>query len=326
MNIGIISFAHLHAVGYAKAISSIPDVNLTGIAYEEDPEKGKEFADTFNTEFYSSVDALLHSEVEAVIITSENSRHVDHVVKAAKAKKHILCEKPIATTLEDGRKIMKVCKEEGVLFQTAFPVRYNTPVLEGKRIVESGALGTILAMKGLNRGTNPGGWFNDKELAGGGAVMDHTVHVTDIMRWYTGSEVKSVHAETGNLFGTPGVEDAGLLTLEFESGAFATLDCSWSRNEKYPTWGDVVLEVVGTQGNLKIDAFGQRLHVYSNENGTSWESWGDDMDKEMIQGFMSHVREGKEPSVTARDGYEALRVALAAYEASASKKGVVLER
>ncbi|WP_319003494.1 Gfo/Idh/MocA family protein [Bacillus shivajii] len=273
--------------------------------------------------FYNSIEELLNSDIEAVIITSENARHRIHSEQAALAGKHILCEKPIATTLEDAKEIAKVCERERVFFQTAFPVRYSTPIKQAKRFIEDGSLGDILAMKGTNRGENPGGWFANSKLAGGGAIMDHTVHVTDIMRWYTNCDVLSVYAEIGRLFHEAETEDSGLLTLEFKNGAFATLDCSWSRNAAYPTWGDVMLDIIGTKGNLKIDAFGQRMKIYTN-NGESWEFWGDDMNKEMIKDFIHRSDKGEKPAVTAQDGIEALRVALAAYQSASQVRTIHL--
>ena len=85
------------------------------------------------------------------------------------------------------------------LCANGIPVRYNATVVRAKQMVDEGKLGRILAMKGTNRGRNPGGWFIDPKLSGGGAVMDHTVHVADIMRWITGAEVKDVYAEVDHL-------------------------------------------------------------------------------------------------------------------------------
>ncbi|MFB5662352.1 Gfo/Idh/MocA family protein [Alteribacillus sp. HJP-4] len=324
MKLGIISFAHVHAEGYANVIKELPNIELSGIAYEEDEYLGKAAANRFQTTFYSSVKKLLDSDIDGVIITSENVRHRKHVEMAAEAGKAILCEKPIATNKEDAEFIVKLCEDEGIYFQTAFPVRYNTPIREAKKALEQGAVGEILALKGTNRGVNPGSWFTDKELAGGGALMDHTVHVADILRWYTDSEVSEVYAETGNLLHNHETEDCGLITMEFETGAFASLDVSWSRNKKFPTWGDVMIEIVGTKGNLKIDAFGQRLHVYSNEQGVSWEHWGDNMDKAMIKDFTERSMAGNTSPVTAFDGMQALNVAIAANKSSTKGKSVTI--
>src|SRR5690606_1508896 len=115
--------------------------------------------------------------------------------------------------------MIEVCKENGVLLGTAFPVRFNTPFVKAKKIVEEGRLGKILAMKGTNRGKNPGGWFVDKEQSGGGAVFDHTVHVVDVIRWLTNAEVCEVYAEIGfQKFSDIPIDDSGIITMEFTNG------------------------------------------------------------------------------------------------------------
>jgi predicted dehydrogenase len=322
MKVGIISFAHGHAWGYAEALTQIEGVELVGIA-DEEAERGKRAAAQFNTKHYTDYEDLLDQPIEAVVITSENSSHHHHVLAAARKGKHILCEKPIASKIEDAKEMIAVCKEHNVILQTAFPVRFNTPIIKAKQIIESGELGKIMAIKGTNRGTNPGGWFVDPEKSGGGAVIDHTVHVVDIIRWYMGAEVKEVYAEVGNLISDYEIDDCGLLTMEFDNNVFATLDCSWSRNDTYPTWGDVTLEIVGTNGTLSVDAFAQKTDVYSKD-GAKWDFWGDNMDGDLVVDFISSVREGKSPSITGEDGLKALEVAIAAYESSEKKEPVTI--
>ncbi|WP_173917583.1 Gfo/Idh/MocA family protein [Halobacillus sp. Marseille-Q1614] len=323
MKIGIISFAHMHAYSYANALINQDDVEIAGI-YDSNHERGKEASSQFNTDFHQSIDDLLATDIEAVVVTSENIYHREHVTAAAKAKKHILCEKPIATTIEDANAMIEICEENGVLLQTAFPVRFSSAILRAKSIIEEGELGDILAIKGTNRGTNPGGWFNDKELSGGGAVIDHTVHVVDVMRWILKSEVTEVYAEIDHLISEKPIDDSGILTMEFDNGLFATLDCSWSRNDAYPTWGDVTLEIVGTEGTLSVDAFAQKIDIYSNESGVNWSFWGDDMNDHLVADFVEAVRENRAPSITGEDGLKAVEVALKAYESSEKKEPVHL--
>ncbi|THE13611.1 Gfo/Idh/MocA family oxidoreductase [Bacillus timonensis] len=323
MKIGIISFAHMHANSYAAAIKEMAGVTLTGIA-DENEERGSKSSQLFDTVYYKNYQHLLDSDIDAVIVTSENNLHHQHVIAAAKAGKHVLCEKPLATNLKDIEEMIRVCKQNGVLLGTAFPVRFNTPIQHAKKVLEEGVLGDILAIKGTNRGTNPGGWFIDKAKSGGGAVLDHTVHVVDIMRWFTGAEVKEVYAEIGNVYINHQIDDCGILTMEFTNGMFATLDCSWSRNSAYPTWGDVTMEIIGTNGTLKIDAFSQKFDFYSNQEGVNWIGWGDDMDTGLIEDFIASVREGRAPLATGHSGMKAVEVALAAYQSFEKKAPVKL--
>ncbi|MBY0053015.1 Gfo/Idh/MocA family oxidoreductase [Brevibacillus agri] len=220
--------------------------------------------------------------------------------------------------------MIDVCREQGVILQTAFPVRFHPAVVRAKQLVEQGKIGRIMAIRGTNRGQNPGGWFVDPAQSGGGAVIDHTVHVVDLMRWFMGAEVREVYAEVDSKFSATPIDDCGILTLEFENGVFATLDCSWSRNKTFPVWGDVTMEIIGTEGTISLDAFSQKLDVYSNDKGLKWVNWGDDMDRQLVSDFVASVREKKAPSVTGEDGMRAVEVALAAYQSAEQKQPVVI--
>ncbi|MGG4452405.1 Gfo/Idh/MocA family protein [Brevibacillus porteri] len=323
MKLGIISVAHMHAYSYANAVAKLDGVQLVGVA-DEDEMRGKVAAEKFGVPFFTDYHELLATDIDAVIVTSENAKHQEHTLAAARAGKHILCEKPLATTAEAAQEMIDFCREQGVILQTAFPVRFHPAVVRAKQLVEQGKVGRIMAIRGTNRGQNPGGWFVDPEKSGGGAVIDHTVHVVDLMRWFMDSEVREVYAEVDSKFSDTPIDDCGILTMEFENGVFATLDCSWSRNKAFPTWGDVTMEIIGTEGTISLDAFSQKLDVYSNEKGLKWVNWGDDMDSQLVKDFVTSVREKKAPSITGEDGLRAVEVALAAYQSAEQKQPVVL--
>ncbi|GAB2567289.1 Gfo/Idh/MocA family protein [Gracilibacillus alcaliphilus] len=323
MKVGIISFAHGHANGYANALKQIDGVELYGIADEEE-ERGRQAADRFGSIYFADYQDLLKEPIDAVVVTSENQKHLEHVKAAAEHGKHILCEKPLSSNVQDAEEMIRVCKEKGVILQTAFPVRFNTPIQHAKKVIDSGELGNIVAIKGTNRGTNPGGWFVQKEKSGGGAVIDHTVHVVDIIRWFTKAEIVEVYAEIDDKLSDYEIDDTGLLTMEFDNGMFATLDCSWSRNKSFPTWGDVTLEIVGTNGTLSVDAFAQKMDVY-HEDGVNWSFWGDNMDQGLVEDFVQTVRVKGRPSISGEDGLKALEAAMAAYQSSERKEAVAIK-
>ncbi|HYK74303.1 MAG TPA: Gfo/Idh/MocA family oxidoreductase [Pseudoneobacillus sp.] len=324
MKIGIVSFAHMHAHSYANCLVELDGVELYGIA-DENEERGRAVANQYNTKYFKDYSQLLSENIDAVIICTENAKHMEVAVAAAEAKKHILCEKPLATTVEDAWRIIEACKQHNVKLQTAFPVRYNAPVQRVKKMIENGDLGRIVALRGTNRGQNPGGWFVDQEQSGGGAVLDHTVHVIDLMRWFMNSEVKEVFAEIDTKFSDIDIDDCGLLMLEFENGVFASHDPSWSRCHSFPTWGDVTLEIIGTKGATRLDAFAQNLILYSDkQNKVSREFWGNNMDKGLVYDFVACIKEDREPSISGFDGLKAMEVALAAYESAKLKKPVTL--
>lgn len=113
--------------------------------------------------------------------------------------------------------------------------------------------------------------------------------------------------------------------LEFENGAFATHDPSWSYCPSYPTWGDLTLEIVGTNGVTNMDGLAQHLDVYSDKQGKLFHSgWGDDSDFGLVASFIDCVRNDLPVPVTGEDGMRAMHVALAAYESARTGKPVLL--
>jgi predicted dehydrogenase len=326
VKIGMMSLAHHHADAYAPLLQAMPGVELIGLA-DDDAPRAQEFAGRLGLRAFESYEALLAAGPDAVVVCSENSRHRPLAELAAAAGAHVLCEKPLATTLADARAMVEACRAAGVTLMTAFPMRFSTPLREVKSRLDAGDLGQVLCVNGTNQGELPNrhrAWFVDAELAGGGAVMDHTVHLADILRWYLGREVVEVYARTNRILyaGEAEVETGGLLMLTFEGGVFATIDCSWSKPPGYPTWGGLALELVTERGAVQVDAFRQVMSRYSGGNGPAWEYWGSDANQAMLAGFVEAVRAGAPPPVSGEDGYRALEVVAAAYESARSGRPV----
>jgi predicted dehydrogenase len=314
------SFAHMHAASYARCVKALPNARLVGVA-DSSRVRGERMAQRFGTR-YMSRDELLE-RVDAVIVGSENVRHAAWAIPAAKAGKHVLCEKPIAADVADARRIIAACEKAGVQLGSAFICRYLPPMQRLKALCDGGDLGQFLAAKGTNRGQMPGGWFTKPKLSGGGAVLDHTVHVLDLMRWMLKAEVVEVYAEVDRLMHDIESDDCGTLTMTFDNGVFATLDPSWSRPLSYPAWGDVRLQIVGTMGVAAADAFSQKLDLYSDRSGkAAWNYWGADADLGLITDFVDAVEQHRPFQVTGADGLRALEVALAAYRSAAEGRPV----
>ncbi|WP_318618015.1 Gfo/Idh/MocA family oxidoreductase [Sporosarcina sp. YIM B06819] len=326
MKMGIISFAHMHALSYAAALYNDADVELAYI-WDEDEARGQAMAKQYACDFIADLDEFLTKDMQAVVICSENSNHKEHVIKAAKANKHILCEKPLATEVADAQAMVQACEEAGVILQVAYPVRF-APVMENvKAMIQEGAIGKVLAINATNHGLMPGGWFVEKELSGGGSATDHIVHIMDVIRWIFKDEVKTVYAELDTRFYDIDVEDCGMVSLELESGMIVSIDPSWSRPKTYPTWGNVVMHFVGTKGNLTVDAFKQHSLYYNDQDEKIQElPWSEDMDAGLLADFIDCVKSNGTPSITGMDGLRTLEVVKAAYRSNELKKTVMLER
>ena len=325
MKIGMISFAHHHAYSYADSLKKLPYVELTGI-YDPEKSRGEAAAKTYQTNYFDNLAELLKTDIDAVIICSENSKHKEEVLLAAKAKKHILCEKPIATNVADGKEMIAACQKAGVILQIAFPVRFSEPIMEAKKIIDSGQLGKIQSIRTTNRGQNPMAWFVEQELSGGGAVLDHTVHMVDIIRWFTGEEIKEVYAEIDTFFEDTPVEDSGIINMVLTDETIITHDCSWSRCNKFPTWGDVTIELFGTKGNLKVDALNDHLNSFQDQGKAAQRIFfGENMDFGLIEDFIDCISLGREPFITGFDGLKAMEVGLTAYESAKKEQPVMLK-
>lgn len=319
IKIGILSFAHHHGEAYISNLRRMEGVELLGVT-DDDTARGQKIANQNEAPWFPSYEALLDVKPNGVIICTENNRHRSLVEMAAARGIHVLCEKPIATNLEDARAIVEACDKAGVLLMTAFPMRFSAPLLEIKARLDNGDFGEIYCFNGTNQGELPTkhrAWFVDPELAGGGAIMDHTVHLVDIMRWLTGSEVDTMYARSNKIFHADevDVETGALEMLTFENGVFATIDASWSRPQYWPTWGGLTIEMVTQRGAVVVDAFRQNLSIYRHDGQRSnWAYWGSDMNHAMVSDFVAAIREMRPPRVTGVDGLRAVAAVLAAYE------------
>jgi predicted dehydrogenase len=324
--IGILSFAHVHAHSYAACLNRFADrVELAGV-YHENEAEGKEFDGKFSAGGYcASVEDLLARDLDGVIVCSANVDHKEHVIAASRKVSAVLCEKPIATALDDARAMIDACGENDARLMIAYPCRYSPAAARTRNRIRNGDLGRILGVCSTNHGKYPGGWFGEKERSGGGAVMDHTVHVADLWRWMMGTEVTTVYAEATRALHPIEVEDCGLLSVTFDSGAVGSLDASWSRPASFPTWADVYIEFVGEEGLLEMDLFTQNLNFYSNRaGGLVWTPYGDDFDLLMIRDFLTMVETGGPSPVTGEDGLRSLELAIAAYQSIETGRTVEL--
>ena len=324
VKIGMMSFAHMHAESYAACLKQLPEVEFVGVA-DENMSRARRMGKQFGVKAFTSYQNMLASDIDAVIVCSENVNHRRHVVLAAQSEKHAMCEKPLATNMEDADAIVEVCKRSRVNLQTAFPCRFHPAFHELRAAVQDGGLGKVLAIKATNQGLCPWSWFVDTDLSGGGAVMDHTVHVLDLMRDLIRADAVRVYAEISNRMFGKDFDDTGTITIGFSNGVFATIDCSWSRPKSFPTWGNVTLEVTGTEGIARMDMFAQKIDLISEKDARlTYQYWGDDLDLALVRSFAESIARNTKPVVTGEDGAKAVEVATAAYKSAKTGRPIDL--
>ena len=312
LRVGILSVAHMHADSYVSAFSHDPRTTLVGV-WDHDAARARDYAAPRGLTVFESRDALLDA-CDAVCVCSENNGHLENVVAAAAKGRHVLCEKPLVTKEAEAVAMTEAVERAGIVMMTAFPCRFSPAYAALKRRVDAGEIGRVRAVCATNRGTCPGGWFVQPELSGGGAMIDHVVHVADLLRDLLGAEAERVQAQTGhNAWSARSWDDTAMVTMEWvPDGVFATLDSSWSRPKGFKTWGDVTMTVVGEKGTAEMDMFGPALGVYG-EGGYRAAAYGSDLDAAMIEAFLRACVDGAPVPTTMRDGIQAARIALAGY-------------
>ena len=337
VRIAVLSLAHGHGYSYSAAIQELPNATLVVIA-DDNAERGQAAAANLGVPWEADYrETVKRNDIDAVIVCSENSRHKEMTVAAAEAGKHVLCEKPLSTNLADAQAMIDACAAAGVQLQTAFPVRFNAAVVALRDAVVAGRIGTPLAIAARNPGRCPHSWFVEPELAGGGAVIDHTVHVVDALRWIFDAEVTEVFAEIDTRMYDIPVDDTGLLMMKLSNGLPVSLDTSWSRPASWPIWGGVMIDIIGEDGVLSLDAFNDNLHVSHDaisddhpvlpSRGSNYSFMGVEHsgDPELIASFIDAVQQGTEVKVNGVDGLRAVQVALAAYESAKTGKLVSIQ-
>lgn len=323
MKVALMSFAHTHALGYARLLAALPDVELRAA----DPDAatrpagesgGAALAAELGVDYVDTYDELLGWGPDAVVVCSENTRHRAHVEAAAAAGAAVLCEKPLATSVADAEAMVAACAAAGVPLMVAFPVRFSPAFIDLAAQQRAGALGKIHAINGTNNGQVPAAraWFTDPALAGGGAMTDHTVHLADLMDvLLDGVPAVRVHATANNLLHPDAaVETAGIVTVTYADGTHVTIDCSWSRPASHSVWGGLTLSVVSDAGLIDVDPFAPRVSGWSEPAANELAlGIGPNLDEALLATFLDAVRTGAAPQPDGRVGIRTTAIVEAAY-------------
>lgn len=216
-----------------------------------DSERGRRFAEAFDIpNSYGSVDQMLaNAEIDAVYISTTNELHYAQTLASAAAGKHVLCEKPLALTREQAQEMAEACRRSGVVFGTNHHLRNAATHRKLRALIKEGAIGKPLFARLFHSNYLPEvlqGWRLDRPDAGGGVVLDLTVHDADTLRFILDAEpVAAVAMSTSGTMTKPPLEDGVMGVFEFDNGVLAQFHDAFTT--KYVDTG---LEIHGTDGSL----------------------------------------------------------------------------
>ncbi len=270
LRLGVWNTEHPHAAGnHFPALGKLQthvDVRAIG---DMDRQRSQSWRETFDADYVESLEQLLdRDDLDAILVTSRNNFHAHDAIACASRGLHVLCDKPIAITHADGQSILRAFANSQQRFVTTYPCRFHPAVQQLRRAIRNGELGEIQAMAATNHGCmyepDVPAWVRDPQTNGGGCIIDHTVHVADLMRWLTGEEFQTVQAKAATRLRSIPAEDIGVLHGTMTNNALFQIDASWSRKGTDPNWGDVTLRIVGSNGSASLDLYNNHvLQIYT---------------------------------------------------------------
>jgi myo-inositol 2-dehydrogenase/D-chiro-inositol 1-dehydrogenase len=266
LNLGVIGTGRIGRVHIATLVQSVPQAAVVAIAdvnLQSASEVAKEYGIT--SVFTNFIDVINHPEVEAVVICSPTDTHAQYIVDAAKAGKHIFCEKPIDLSLEVIKGALSAVKEAGVKLMVGFNRRFDPNFMKIKQLVDDGKIGDPHILKITSR--DPAPPPAEYSATSGGMFMDMTIHDFDMARYIAGSEVTEVYTKASVLvdpaIGKAGDVDTAIITLSFANGALGVID-----NSRKAVYGyDQRIEIFGSKGMLSADNNYPDNHRYYASDG-----------------------------------------------------------
>lgn len=340
VNIGIIGCGKIAQVRHIPEYLSNPDVCLYGL-FDINQERAAQLAETYGCRVYDSYEALLADpEIDAVSVCVANHAHAQISIAAMKAGKHVLCEKPMAVTLEECEAMVQTAEETGRYLMIGQNQRLAKAHQKAKQLIAEGAIGKVLTFRTIfghggpeTWSVDPGKntWFFDKTKAAMGAMADLGIHKTDLIQYLTGKkivETKAVLTTLDKRYGNGeliGVDDNAICIYTLEDGVIGTMTASWT----YYAAEDNTTVIYGTKGMLRLyddpvysvqlfGANGEKVlyeidQIQTNDNQTK---------SGIIDLFVESLVEDKEPEISGKSVLSAMRAVFGSIESSETGKTV----
>ena len=296
-------------------------------AVDTDINKAKEAASQYGCSFHADYRRIISDPgIDVVHLCTPHYLHAPMAIEAMKNNKHVLTEKPMATSVEDAQQMISVSKETGMKLGVCFQNRYNTLSVKTKELLASGRLGRILGAKAFvtwhrDRGYYVASdWKGSWEKEGGGLLINQAIHTLDLLQWFIG-EIHSIKGSylSSLLADTIEVEDTASAVIRFKNGVDAVFFATNCYAENSPVYIEILLSNgvirLGSELTVKYNNGGQEIYYETNPVTGEKSYWGDSH-RLLIQDFYSSILNSRDFPVDGEQGITALKMVKAIYKSS----------
>lgn len=301
-------------------------------------ERAEEMATQYNAKAYTDYNEVIAiAEIDIISVCLPNALHAPVSIAASKAGKHVLVEKPMATSKEEALSMIEAAEASNKKLMVAHNQRFVKSHQKAKEIIKSGKLGKIFSFKTTFGHPGPEGWsidgreswFFDKEQAFIGAMGDLGVHKADLMRYLIGEFVEVASFIETNAKENTEVDDNAVCVLRTANGTIGTLAASWA----YVTKGDNSTVIYGEKGILRLEDHPEYSLIEEYKNGEvvyhkldkiQTNEEGGQTNSQVIDHFVNCIVEDTQPLITGEEGMKSLDVILGALQSQETKKIVSL--
>jgi len=297
---------------HARVYSELASTELVAVC-DMNQERAKAVADQFGVKAYTSSSRMLkNGDVEAVSVCTWSTKLAEEALKALKAGKHVLVEKPMATHTKQAEKLLGVAEKSGLHLTAGFLMRFIPGLQHIREAVENKKIGELVCATARRVSQWP------ERIGDVGVVKDTAIHDIDVMRYISDEDPISVYAKTGSMRHRK-FEDYAQIMLTYEDGKSAFIESNWLTPYKTRT-----LTVTGSDAIMRLDYMTQELWIEEpKENLQPRYPWQEPLKLE-LQHFADCILEKKKPLITGVDGLKALQIAEAALRSSAKNRAIKL--
>jgi UDP-N-acetylglucosamine 3-dehydrogenase len=297
---------------HARVFKELEETELLAVC-DINAERVKNVAKQFGVRAYTSMEKLLkRKDVEAVSNCVWSLNLAKETLKALKAGKHVLVEKPMATNVKQAEKLLEIAKEEGLHLSVGFLMRFIPGIQHMKNAIEDKTIGNLVCATAKRVSEWP------ERIGDVGVVKDTAIHDIDIIRYLFGEEPIAVYGKTGSMKYKK-FEDYAQIMLTFEGGKSAFIESNWLTPYKTRT-----LVVTGSKAIMKLDYITQELTIEdAKETRQPRYPWREPLKLE-LQHFANCILKKEKPLITGMDGLKALQIAEAVLKSSVTGRAVKL--